>query len=421
MIPIVDSSRSTASMTEEERMICEATSRFEDFILQFLDRVFMFIDSSSLEYVRLESRDNDLKSKLESVAETALSGVCTTLLIETSDTIFESALHKLRTFMTERILETKVAGQLAAVVCKSFSRFNGRDTLRALVPVLAQTILPAVGEGEDMLKEENLDHRLLHAMLILSAVVDTPGNNLLPHMDTLFKVLDYVLLLRSTDGNKLACHLLNCILMSLSTITPCQYRSTKRDYNDPDYPYVRDWGQTADIDTFHVKWYIPGEEEIATIQRIFSRYLMVQIDKLKGYCVDSSTLTRLVGATFICCIVYFYLLQLSPVITRMNGYREELLICLNIVSSIIRSSESVLPVWTEPPIELVKSSLKWTSLMPTYGMKGHVTMPDGSNVRLYIAGVMSEVQRAMLENAEDNTKSFFALIRVRNQRQSLYT
>lgn len=291
-------------------MICEATSRFEDFILQFLDRVFMFIDSSSLEYVRLESRDNDLKSKLESIAETALSGVCATLLIETSDTIFESALHKLRTFMTERILETKVAGQLAAVVCKSFSRFNGRDTLRALVPVLAQTILPAVGDGEDVLKEENLDHRLLHAMLILSAVVDTPGNNLLPHMDTLLKVLDYVLLLKSTDGNKLACHLLKCILASLSTITACQYKSASRDYNDPDYPYVRDWGQCADIDTFHIKWYIPGEEEIATIQRIFSRYLTVQIDKLKGYRVDSSTLTR----SFTRCAFFLFVLKLSPMV-----------------------------------------------------------------------------------------------------------
>ncbi|XP_014486142.1 PREDICTED: proteasome activator complex subunit 4B-like [Dinoponera quadriceps] len=383
MIPIVDSSRSTASMTEEERMICEATSRFEDFILQFLDRVFMFIDSSSLEYVRLEGRGNSLKSKLESVAETALYGVCTTLLIETSGTIFESALHKLRTFITERILETKVAGQLAAVVCKSFSRFNGRDTLRALVPVLAQTILPAVGEGEDVLKEENLDHRLLHAMLIMSAVVDTPGSNLLPHMDTLMKVLDYVLLLRSTDGNKLACHLLKCILTSLSTITPYQYRSTKRSYNDPDYPYVRDWGQSADVNTFDIKWYIPGEEEIATIQRIFARYLTVQIDKLRSYCADSSTLSR-----------------------------EQLFVCLNIVCGIIRGSETILPIWEETPLELVKSSFKWTSMMPTYGMKGYVTMPDGSNVRHYIAGVMSEVQRAMLENAADNTKSFFALIRI---------
>lgn len=51
--------------------------------------------------------------------------------------------------------------------------------------------------------------------------------------------------------------------------------------------------------------------------------------------------------------------------------------------------------------------------MPIYGMKGYVTMPDGSNVRHYLVGIMREVQRVMLENAEDNTKSFFVLIRVR--------
>jgi len=86
---------------------------------------------------------------------------------------------------------------------------------------------------------------------------------------------------------------------------------------------------------------------------------------------------------------------------------------LNIVCSIIRGSESVLPLWIEPPLELVKSSLGWNvPIMPICGMKGHVTMSDGSNVRHYFVGIMSEVQRVMLENAEDNTKSFFALIRV---------
>lgn len=299
LIPIVDSSRSTAIMTDEERIVCEATSRFEDFILQFLDRVFMFIDSSSSENVRLENHGDNSKSKLESIAEAALSGVCSTILREISDAIFESALHKLRTFMTERILETKVAGQLAAVVYNSFSHINGHDTLRALLPTLAQTILPLVNEEEDVLKEENLDHRLLHAILILSAIVDTPGNNLISHMDTLFDILDRVLLLRSTDGNKLACHLLRCILSSLSTITPWQYRSSERDYNDPNYPYVREWGQSVDLDNFCIKWYIPGEEEIAAIQRIFSRYLTVQIVKLDRYCKDTSVLSRSVYVVFI--------------------------------------------------------------------------------------------------------------------------
>ncbi|KAL0124071.1 hypothetical protein PUN28_006100 [Cardiocondyla obscurior] len=384
LITFVDSSRSTAVMTEEERIVCEATSRFEDFILQFLDRVFMFIDSSSSENVRLENRGGNNKSKLESIAEAALFGVCSTLLSKISDAIFESALHKLRTFMTERILETKVAGQLAAVVYNSFSHVNGCDTLHTLLPVLAQTILPLVNEEEDTVKEENLDHRLLHAMLILSAIVDTPGNNLIPHMDTLTEILDRVLLLRSTEGNKLACHLLKCILSSLSNTTPWQCKSNERDYNDPNYPYVRDWGQSVNLESFNIKWYIPGEEEITAVQQIFSRYLTVQIDKLNTYCKNTKVLSR-----------------------------EELLASLNIVCCIIRGSESVLPVWTEAPLELIKSSVKLNvSITFTCGTKKCVTMPDGSNVRHHLVTIMKQVQQAMLENAEDNTKSFFGLIRI---------
>lgn len=85
---------------------------------------------------------------------------------------------------------------------------------------------------------------------------------------------------------------------------------------------------------------------------------------------------------------------------------------MNIVCSIIRACESLLPVWTEPPLEMMKSTLEWIPVKLTCGIKGHITMPDGSNVRHYITGIMSEVQQAMLENSEDNTKSFFALIRV---------
>lgn len=73
----------------------------------------------------------------------------------------------------------------------------------------------------------------------------------------------------------------------------------------------------------------------------------------------------------------------------------------------------MLPVWTEVPLELIESSVKWNiSITSTCGIKRCITMPDGSNVRHYLAGIMSRVQRAMLENAEDNTKSFFGLIRV---------
>ncbi|XP_015588278.1 proteasome activator complex subunit 4B [Cephus cinctus] len=390
LVPIVDSSRCTVPMSEDERMVCEATSRFEDFILQFLDRVFAFIDSSSLEFVRQESRGNDEKSKLETMVEDALQAVCTSLLVQTSDAIFNCALHKLRAFITERILETKIAGQLAAVLCYVFARVNGQATLRALVPTLSQTIFDAIDEGDDVIKEENLDKRLLYAMLLLSQMTNTPGRNLLPHINTLIKVLDKILYLKSREGSQIACRLLKFLLYALSTVTPVTFPSTGKEFNDPEYPYIRDWGKALDLNTlmvsdgkYQIKWYIPGEEEIAMIQQIFSKYLMPEVAKLEQYSANKISLTR-----------------------------EELLSSLNVVNSIIGGCTSVLPMWKEPPIELMKSSLPWTPFLPTTGIKGEVQMPDGSNVRKYMARVMSNLQATMLKKSEDDTKSLFHMIHI---------
>lgn len=69
-------------------MICIATAGFEDFVLQFMDRSFILIESSSLENTRLD-RDSDKMSKLENMAESALSSSFTTLLMQTSTEIFK--------------------------------------------------------------------------------------------------------------------------------------------------------------------------------------------------------------------------------------------------------------------------------------------------------------------------------------------
>lgn len=59
----------------------------EDFVLQFLDRCFLLIESSSLENTRLE-QDSDKRSKLESVAEGVIALTCFSILKQTSLPIF---------------------------------------------------------------------------------------------------------------------------------------------------------------------------------------------------------------------------------------------------------------------------------------------------------------------------------------------
>lgn len=92
LVPIVDSSNAAdyySDLTEEEHVICEATAQFEDFVLQFMDKVFTMIESSALELTRLEQADTEKKSRLESVAESALSSICASLLMQTSPAIFK--------------------------------------------------------------------------------------------------------------------------------------------------------------------------------------------------------------------------------------------------------------------------------------------------------------------------------------------
>lgn len=292
MIPIVDSSRIQEPLEEEERMICEATSRFEDFVLQFLDKIFNLIDSSSLEFVRLESRAGDGKSKLESLFENALVGVCSSLLGQTSDAIFDCALRKLRTLATERILETQVAGRLAAVLCRSFSRGNGQQTLKMLVPPLARNILDAVGDGVEIAKEENLDNQILYSMQLLAETLDTRGNYLLPYIDTLMEVLDKTLYLKSREGNKIASRMLKILLLSLSTVTPEEFNSWSGDCNDPSYVSIRDWGQTVDNNDLNVRWYVPGDKEIEALRKIFSKYLPPVVERLQRYIEDKNFISR---------------------------------------------------------------------------------------------------------------------------------
>ncbi|CAL7949711.1 unnamed protein product [Xylocopa violacea] len=374
LIPIVDTSKPIAAVEEEHRMDYEIASGFEDFVLQFLDKILYFIDHSSLELVRLENSAGGEKSRLEETTETVLYNVCMVLLMQINDTILENAVDKLLTFITERTLEIKVAGQLAASLCRVFARVNGKVTLRRLLPVLSQTILDITGESNDIIKEEHLDARLLHAMLLLSAIVSTTGNNILPHLDTLIAVLDRVMVLKSREGNILACILLNAILHSLSTMVPYRFTSTEE---------IKCWGQTVNINNINVEWYIPGKEEMAAINRIFLRYLLPETNKLEEYCKDWTTLTR-----------------------------EELLASLNIVNSIIQGCDSVLPVWEGKPLNLVKSSLEWLPFRPTLGMREEILMPDGSNVKRYIGNLASKLQNVILENTEGDTKSLHVLIRL---------
>lgn len=385
MIPLVDTSNASdywSDLTEEEHTLCEATAGFEDFVLQFFDRVFTLIESSSMEMTRLEQIDNDKRSKLEAMAESALSSICTVIITQTSLDIFKSALRKLYNFVTEHIFETKVSGQMVAIMCRSFVRVQPDYTLKLFIPYLSERLDELMGDNDDILKEETLDNELLYNLLILSEMIDCNGTAILPYFDAITKILDRTLQLSCHQGCIMASRLLNLVLIALTVVQPIDYRSSPPPFYEDIKTQlsIRDWGAPGNIHNLGMKWYVPGKEEITRAQDLMMRYLIPELQNMNDYIDDKVTYTR-------------------EVMRQKLGI---ILACFG--------AQSVLPMWNEPALQLIESRLDSWAFEMVIGPSLTITMPDGSNVRKTVADVMHKLQKKLLKCAEDDIKSFITLI-----------
>ncbi|OXB74298.1 UNVERIFIED_CONTAM: hypothetical protein H355_006827 [Colinus virginianus] len=115
-LPGVDPNDFSKCMVERE--LCSATAEFEDFVLQFIDRCFGLIESSTLEQTR-EETETEKMTHLESLVELGLSSTFSTVLTQCSKDIFKVALEKVFNFAVSNIFETRVAGRMVADMCRA--------------------------------------------------------------------------------------------------------------------------------------------------------------------------------------------------------------------------------------------------------------------------------------------------------------
>jgi len=388
MIPLVDASKASEywkDLTEEEEAVCAASSQFEDFVLEFMDRCFTLVDNSVLETTRLEQQDHhkQQRSRMENVVETAIVSTFTSLLGQTSPQIFKSALRKLHTFATSRILETTVSGKCIASICRTFAKVRPDDTLKLLVPHVCNIILTYT-EHEDIRQEETLDNELLYNLLLLSELANCHGKALLNYSELLEKVLDLTVHLKCVEGYMLASRMISNMLYAISATRPTEFKSSNQDYGQPisDYLPIRDWGRPYEIGDVVVEWYRPGEEEVRYTQHLIKKYLVPELDTIKAYSTGSLAMTR-----------------------------EELLNSLSVVQAFLGAAR-IMPVWDEPSIPSIPTCLERRGYRVECANSVAVTMPDGSNVRKAIATSIMQLQAKLLASAEDDTKSLISVVTI---------
>ncbi|XP_047537196.1 proteasome activator complex subunit 4-like [Vanessa atalanta] len=384
MVPYIDCSSAHEhwpDLTDEELLVCESTAQLEDFVLIFLDRIFIIIESSVLEHARLDTKDSDCaRSKTDAVMETAISSAATAVLTQCSPKIFKEALRKFKSFATESTFETNVSGSMVGVLLHVFARINSESTLAAFLPKLLEE-LEELTSSDEALREENPPRDLVYRLVLLMHVVDCDGTVLLKYIPQILPVLDRILKLHAKYALTRACEVLSHILNSMSYVDLKEWKSSSEDFGTAPEKWlpIREWGRGCLLKDTNFKWHVPSAEEAKCAQMISDRYLKHEVTRLKQWLSGERSMSR-----------------------------ERRLRSFHIINSVM-SCSTFLPQPNEEPITLLETQVPPTS-MPFANAVPYTVTLDGENMRVALTRLLLEVQAKMLSDKTDDTRGLEMLL-----------
>ncbi|XP_078505604.1 proteasome activator complex subunit 4 isoform X2 [Lissotriton helveticus] len=384
LVPLVDCSsipHYRNDLTEIDRELCSSSAEFEDFVLQFMDRCFALIESSTLEQTR-EETETEKMTHLESLVELGLSSTFSTILTQCSLEIFKVALGKVFNYAISNIFETRVSGKMAADMCRATVKCRPAESLKLFLPHCCAVIM-SLTTNEDVLQEEELDKELLWNLQLVSEITRVDGEKLLPYREQLVQILSRTLHFTCKQGYILACNLLHHVLRSTTLIYPTEYCSMPGGFDKPlsEYFPIKDWGKPGDLWNLDIHWHVPSPEEIAFAFHLLDSFLQPELLKLERYGNGE--------------------LEMS---------RDDVQQCLSIVHNCLIGSGNLLPpLHGEIITHLVPSMV---SLEETKLYTGVDYDLSRENYREWISRVMRKLLHFILGNSEDDTKSLFLIIKI---------
>uniref|UniRef100_A0A673KJN7 Proteasome activator complex subunit 4A n=1 Tax=Sinocyclocheilus rhinocerous TaxID=307959 RepID=A0A673KJN7_9TELE len=362
LVPLVDCSAAVQTrndLTQVEKELCSASAEFEYFVLQFIDRCFALIDTSTPEQTQ-EEMETEKMTHLESLLELGLSSTFCTILTQCSMEIFQVALEKVFNFATTNIFETHVAGRMVADMCRAATKCHPAEALKLFLPHCCNAILQ-ISANEEVLNEEELDKELMWNLQLFSEVTRVGGDQLLLYRSQLVQILQLTLHLKCKQGYNLACKLLYHILRSMSIIYPREYCSVPsgvQQHSDTYLP-IKDWGQPGDLLNLGIQWHVPSTEEKEFVFYLLDLLLKPVLQCLQKHAQGEQDISR-----------------------------DDVLQSLSIVHNCLLGAGSLLPpLYGEPVPEIIQDSL---------------------NSMMFIC-----IDHT-LEHSEDDIKSLFSILKIIN-------
>lgn len=386
-IPIVNCSKAGQyydDLTEEERLLCEQTAEFEDFVLQFLDRVFVLIDASASESTRLEQSGTDAyKSRLEILSEGLVQAASHTIFSQCSREIKMIALEKMVNFVKTHLLEPTVAAPLLGSVVRIFSRVISAEFLQRIVPYLVEQCQRYFEEHDDLPGLDKQRDELLYYLTILLNVVRGDPQEVIKYVDSVIEVVDHIFTFKCKMTNRLATQIISNLLNNLTTLQTLDIQSSPDCYTKPlsEVLPIRRWGERVKGNP-NIKWYIPDENVRKVCEKILHDHLVPTIDAFEKHIRDEATMDR-----------------------------DDILKNLEMIMACLRCN-NFLPNWdNEEAVSLCDTVVDRGLFKITLGFDHlHILMPDGRNVRLAVIDIAHRLQEKILRSSEDDIKSLRSIL-----------
>ncbi|EDV29443.1 uncharacterized protein TRIADDRAFT_51787 [Trichoplax adhaerens] len=370
LIPIVDCSMlaSEEALTEEEKELCSLTARFEDILIQFIDRCFEMIENSSnvesLKSYNTIDGESSFNNEDRQFAE-GFYRVFMTILSQSSRTLAMVVIKKLFGFVRGHILGDTIAGHICCAIVSAAANAQPEMTLKLFLPYHSRNILEII-ETDDFVDEEQVESGLIWYLLVFSKLMTADGRYIIQYKDHIYKVISMSIHLKSKTASNFTCQGFSSLLESLTAVYPGD-RSMAND-SPSQYNYLKDWAKCYDRRDVVIDWHKPSEAEMEFAHDLMHDFLIQETNKMQD-------------------------LTTGPI----NMKREEIHQCLHIIYCILTGAGEALPPWDKPYLSPL---LVYTTLINLKFLRNIYT--------LYFVGYF-------LDHVTDDTKSFNLMLSIYDQ------
>ncbi|CAF0928089.1 unnamed protein product [Adineta steineri] len=268
-------------LTEIEREVCLSTSKFEDFINEFLNRIFHIIEISSAEIsnaVTTDASDN----KLDIDIQPKVTSILFNIVQQCSNPIFQKTREKIMNFLSSQCLSPKVR-DIASGLVRALVKGNPVETLKYLLPTIYKSIENKFNNSDStLLTDYKDDIELTWYLVVFAELLRARGDVLLNYKQLIMSVFHQCIqIVNKNSYNAVAKAVVN-LLESLSCSYPVDYRLfvINSDETFDNFLPIRLWGQYVDIDKVQPQFHIPSIDEIDFVYEFVDTFLYPELARL---------------------------------------------------------------------------------------------------------------------------------------------